>query len=62
MMPAIIKKFVMQYINTIIVRMQAIRSDSLSVLPDFSPNDFAQRRQSFLIFELGHIGILKPIL
>jgi hypothetical protein len=34
------------YDNTIKVRMQAIRSDSESVLPDFSPNALAQSRQS----------------
>ena len=40
------KQFVSTYDNTIKVRMQAIRSDSSSVLPDFSPNALAQIRQS----------------
>jgi len=45
MTPAIIKVFVSMYDNTIKVRMQAIRSDSSSELPDFSPNALAQTRQ-----------------
>ena len=40
------KKFVIMYINTITVRMQAIRSASTSELPAFSPNALAQIRQS----------------
>jgi hypothetical protein len=53
MTPAIIKMFVSIYDNTITVRMQAIRSDSLSVLPAFSPNALAQRRQKYLTFVRG---------
>jgi len=37
------------YVNTITVRMQAIRSASLSVLPDFSPRALAQSLQSVFI-------------
>ena len=37
---------VIMYVNTITVRIQAIRSDSSSELPDFSPNALAQMRQS----------------
>lgn len=44
-----IKQFVMIYDTTIRVRMQAIRSASQSVLPAFSPNALAQRRQSLVI-------------
>lgn len=40
--PAMIKQFVKIYDNTIMVRMQAIRSASLSVLPAFSPRALAQ--------------------
>jgi hypothetical protein len=43
--PATIKKLVIMYINTIAVRMQAIRSASASDLPAFSPNALAQIRQ-----------------
>jgi len=50
MTPAIIKKFVITYVNTINVLMQAIRSDSSSELPDFSPRALAQIRQMFLAF------------
>jgi hypothetical protein len=46
MTPAIIKMFVSMYDNTIKVRMQAIRSDSSSELPAFSPNALAQMRQN----------------
>jgi hypothetical protein len=46
MTPAIMKVFVSTYDNTIRVRMQAIRSDSSSEVPAFSPNALAQRRQS----------------
>jgi hypothetical protein len=38
------KQFVIIYDNTIRVRMQAIRSASLSVQPAFSPRALAQRR------------------
>ena len=37
------------YVNTIIVRMQAILSASLSVLPAFSPRALAQSLQIFFI-------------
>ena len=47
MTPAIMKKFVMMYINTIAVLMQAIRSASVSELPAFSPKALAHMRQSF---------------
>ena len=40
-----IKQFVIIYDSTIKVRKQAIRSDSRSVLPAFSPSAFAQIRQ-----------------
>ena len=50
MTPAIIKKFAITYINTIKVRMQAIRSASASELPDFPPRALAQMRQSCLTF------------
>ena len=39
------KKFVMTYINTIIVLRQAIMSASLLLLPDFSPSALAQSLQ-----------------
>jgi hypothetical protein len=55
MTPAIIKKFVIMYINTTSVLMQAIRSDSSSELPDFSPKALAQMRQS-LAFVDGRVG------
>lgn len=42
--------FVSAYDNTIKVQMQAIRSDSLLVLPAFSPRDLAQMRQKDLTF------------
>jgi hypothetical protein len=51
MTPAIIKKFVITYINTTNVRMQAIRSASASELPDFSPNALAQMRQSLALVD-----------
>jgi len=38
------------YINTIIVRMQAIRSASLSKLLAFSPNALAHSRQNLFEF------------
>lgn len=38
-------KLVTTDINTIAVRIQAIRSASLSVVPDFSPNALAQSLQ-----------------
>ena len=41
-----IKQLVVMYDSTIRERMTAIRSASLSVLPAFSPNAFAQIRQS----------------
>ena len=50
MTPAIIKKFVTMYINTISVLMQAIRSASMFELPDFSPNALAHMRQLFIVF------------
>jgi hypothetical protein len=40
-----IKQFVMIYVNTITVRTQAMRSDSLLLLPAFSPKALAQSRQ-----------------
>ena len=43
--PAIIKKFAMTYITTIIVLRQAMMSASLSLLPDFSPSALAQSLQ-----------------
>lgn len=43
-----IKQFVRMYDNTIMVRMQAIRSASLSVLPAFSPRAFAHIRQALV--------------
>jgi len=43
--PAIIKKFVIRYDNTIMVLRQAILSASLLLLPDFSPRALAQSRQ-----------------
>ena len=49
------KQFVSTYDNTIKVRMQAIRSDSSSVLPDFSPSALAQMRQNLVIpFAIEH--------
>jgi len=51
MTPAIIKMFVSMYDNTIKVRTQAIRSDSSSELPAFSPNALAQRRQSLALVD-----------
>ena len=50
------KQFVIIYDNTIIVRMQAIRSASLSVLPVFSPSDLAQSLQIRLMvtFSIKH--------
>ena len=50
MTPAIINALVTMYINTIIVRMQAIRSASSSELLAFSPKALAQSRQN--LFEL----------
>ena len=50
MTPAIIKKFVTMYINTISVLMQAIRSASMFELPDFSPNALAQMCLLFIVF------------
>jgi len=46
MTPAIMKKFVTTYINTITVLMRATQSASASVLPVFSPKDLAQSRQT----------------
>jgi hypothetical protein len=43
--------FVSTYDNTIKVRMQAIRSDSSSELPAFSPNALAQMRQSLVLVD-----------
>ena len=56
MTPKIIKVFVSTYDNTIKVRMQAIRSDSLSVLPAFSPNALAQMRQMYLTLVRSRIS------
>ena len=56
MTPAIIKVFVSIYDNTIKVRMQAIRSDSSSELPDFSPNALAQSRQASLTFVSSRVA------
>jgi len=63
MTPAIIKKFVITYINTTAVRMQAIRSASESELPDFSPSDLAQSRQIlFLVIGFNYpVLFVKPI-
>jgi len=46
--PATITKLVMIYINTIAVRMQAIRSASASELPAFSPSALAQMRHNLI--------------
>ena len=43
------KQFVMMYVNTIKVRMQAIRSASASELPAFSPRALAQSLQNCFI-------------
>ena len=43
--------FVSTYDNTIKVRMQAIRSDSSSELPAFSPNALAQMRQILVLVD-----------
>ena len=56
MTPAIIKKFVITYVNTIQVRMQAIRSDSSSELPAFSPRALAHIRQNCLAFVCSRVG------
>ena len=45
------------YDNTIIVRIQAIRSASLSVLPAFSPRAFAHIRQA-LVAALDNVAIV----
>ena len=58
MTPAIIKMFVSMYDNTINVRMQAIRSASLSELPAFSPNALAQSRQNLLFSILDYTVLL----
>ena len=44
-----IKQFVIMYVNTITVLIQAIRSASLSVLPDFSPRALAHIRHTLLL-------------
>ena len=54
MTPAIIKQFVIIYDNTINVLIIAIRSDSQSVLPDFSPKAFAHSLQSLLNGYVSH--------
>lgn len=51
--PAIIKKFVMMYNNTIRVRMMATLSDLLSLGCAFSPNDFAQSVHQYLRYNLS---------
>jgi len=43
-----IKQLVMIYVNTITVRMQAIRSASVSVLPAFSPRALAHILQMLI--------------
>ena len=54
------KQFVMMYDNTIAVRMQAIRSASASVLPDFSPRALAHIRQILVIaFAIKHTNKIK---
>jgi hypothetical protein len=47
--PLIIKKQVMKFTRTMIDRMIATMSASRSVVPSFSPRDFAQSLQYFLI-------------
>jgi len=53
-----IKQFVRMYDNTITVRMQAIRSASLSVLPAFSPRAFAHNLQA-LVAALNNVAIVR---
>jgi hypothetical protein len=49
-----IKQLVMMYVNTITVRMQAIRSASASELPDFSPRALAQSLQIvFIVYDIS---------
>lgn len=52
-----IKQFVRMYDNTIMVRMQAIRSASLSVLPAFSPRALAQILQA-LVAALNNVAFV----
>ena len=62
MTPATIKMLVIMYVNTITVLMQAIRSASLEVRPDFSPSALAQRRQALRIFKRRLCKILSGFL
>ncbi len=53
-----IKQFVRMYDSTIMVRMQAIRSASLSVLPAFSPRAFAHNLQA-LVTALDNVAVIQ---
>ena len=55
-----IKQFVTMYDSTIAVRMQAIRSASVSVLPAFSPRALAQSLQ-ILVATLNNVFVIVVI-